>query len=64
MLTGLLATPIVLVLLAAPLGLLTAVGSRRRGYTTARAFLAGLAFPVTWTLWYLQDTGRRDLRNP
>jgi hypothetical protein len=34
---------------------LTMVGARRRGRGLPLAALAGLMFPVTWTIWYLHD---------
>ena len=34
---------------------LTAVGARRRGSAVLRAAVAGLVFPVTWTVWYVRD---------
>ncbi len=58
MLTGILAPLAVVALVGAPFALLTASGGRKRGYPAPTAFLAGLAFPVTWVLWYLQDTRR------
>jgi len=33
----------------------TAAGARRRGAGVPLAALAGLVFPVTWTVWYLHD---------
>ena len=50
--------PVVLFVLAAvmlPLQVLTGLGARRRGVATPRAVLAGLSFPVTWTVWYVVD---------
>ena len=38
-----------------PLPVLTALGARRRGLTAPRAAVAGLFFPVTWTVWYVRD---------
>jgi hypothetical protein len=35
--------------------LLTAAGARRRGLAVVPALLAGLFFPITWTVWYLRD---------
>ncbi|KRB74012.1 hypothetical protein ASE01_18630 [Nocardioides sp. Root190] len=34
---------------------LTMIGQRSRGSGLMIAALAGLAFPVAWTAWYLQD---------
>jgi len=34
---------------------LTALGARRRGNGLLSAAVAGLFFPVTWTVWYLRD---------
>lgn len=34
---------------------LTATGQRRRGHGLVLALVAGLFFPVTWTVWYLLD---------
>lgn len=41
-------------LMLAPVAL-TCVGARRRGSRLASAAVAGLFFPVTWTVWYLRD---------
>ena len=38
-----------------PLPVLTALGAHRRGNAVQLAVLAGLFFPVTWTVWYLRD---------
>lgn len=42
---------------AALLGLvaLTATGARRRGMSRPEAVAVGLAFPVTWIVWYVRD---------
>lgn len=37
------------------LACLTALGARRRGVSPGRALLAGLAFPLTWAVWYVVD---------
>jgi hypothetical protein len=37
------------------LPVLTALGAHRRGSEVPLAVLAGLFFPVTWTVWYLRD---------
>lgn len=34
---------------------LTAIGARRRGQNLPGAVVAGLFFPITWTVWYLHD---------
>lgn len=34
---------------------LTALGARRRGRSVASSVLAGVFFPVAWTVWYLRD---------
>ena len=34
---------------------LTAVGARRRGSRLPVAIVAGVFFPVTWTVWYVHD---------
>ena len=49
----LLAGPILL--LAASLAVLTAVGARHRGNPIWLAALSGLAFPLAWVLWYVHD---------
>lgn len=36
-------------------GSLTATGARRRGAGPLLAALAGLCFPITWTVWYVHD---------
>jgi hypothetical protein len=46
---------VVSVLVVVALGVLTALGARRRGAGLPLAALAGSAFPVTWTVWYLRD---------
>jgi hypothetical protein len=38
-----------------PLPVLTGLGARRRGVEFPLAVIAGLFFPVTWTVWYLRD---------
>ena len=35
--------------------LLTSLGARRRGSAVLPAALAGIFFPVTWTVWYVRD---------
>lgn len=37
------------------LALLTSIGQRRRGRGLASAAVAGIFFPVTWTVWYVRD---------
>jgi hypothetical protein len=44
-----------LVAVALPLPVLTAVGAHERGLSIGLAALAGVFFPVTWTVWYLRD---------
>jgi hypothetical protein len=44
-----------LVAVALPLPVLTALGAHERGPSIGRAVLAGVFFPVTWTVWYLRD---------
>jgi hypothetical protein len=44
-----------LVAVALPLAVLTAVGSHQRGLAIGPAALAGVFFPVTWTVWYRRD---------
>ena len=46
---------VVLWVVGSPLVVLTAIGARRRGNSAAIAILAGLAYPVTWVVWYLRD---------
>jgi hypothetical protein len=57
---------LVLAAVTLPLPVLTAIGAHRRGLTIPRAALAGLFFPVTWTVWYLRDQHpcRRAGRHP
>ncbi len=45
----------VLSVIALVLPTLTAVGARRRGVPVPVAVLAGICFPVTWTVWYVRD---------
>ena len=42
------------------LGILTALGERERGGGVPVAVLAGLAFPLTWIIWYVLDEHPRD----
>jgi hypothetical protein len=35
--------------------MLTALGARRRGSAVVQAAIAGIVFPVTWTVWYVRD---------
>ena len=44
-----------LVALALTLPVLTVLGGRRRGYGWPLAVLAGVAFPIAWVAWYVQD---------
>ena len=46
---------LVLAAISLPLPVLTALGARQRGHRVPLAVLAGLFFPVTWTVWYLRD---------
>jgi hypothetical protein len=34
---------------------LTAIGARRRGRGFVSAVMAGVFFPITWTVWYVRD---------
>jgi hypothetical protein len=34
---------------------LTAIGGTRRGLRPIWSALAGVAFPVTWAVWYIRD---------
>lgn len=38
------------------IGVLTGLGARQRGQSHVAASLAGIAFPVTWIVWYVRDT--------
>ncbi len=51
------AVAVALVLVGGLLALvvLTGPGALRRGLAPLTASLAGLFFPVTWTVWYLRD---------
>jgi len=40
----------------------TATGERKRGRGVGLALVAGLFFPITWTVWYLLD--ERPYRSP
>ena len=46
---------VALALVVLAFGSLTAVGARRRGVGVPLAALAGICFPLTWTVWYLRD---------
>ncbi len=37
------------------LPVLTALGAHERGLPIGLAALAGILFPITWTVWYLRD---------
>jgi hypothetical protein len=38
-----------------PFAVLTGLGEHRRGARTVVAVLAGVAFPLTWVVWYVRD---------
>ena len=40
---------------ALPLPILTGLGAHRRGLAIPLVVLAGLFFPVTWTVWYVRE---------
>jgi hypothetical protein len=40
------------------LAVLTGVGARRRHNNIPLSVVSGLAFPLTWLVWYLRDTRR------
>jgi hypothetical protein len=44
-----------LLVVALPLGVLTALGAHERGLSIALSAAAGAFFPVTWTVWYVCD---------
>ena len=46
---------LLIVAVAGPLALLTALGAHRRGLAIPLAAVTGLLFPVTWTVWYVRD---------
>jgi hypothetical protein len=46
---------VLIVAVAGPLALLTALGAHRRGLAIPLAAVTGLLFPVTWTVWYVRD---------
>ena len=46
---------VVATVLSLPPIAVTAVGARRRGLAWPVAVLAGVAFPVTWGVWYVRD---------
>ena len=37
------------------LAVLTALGAHRRGSGALPSVVAGLFFPITWTIWYVRD---------
>ncbi|HET7018640.1 MAG TPA: hypothetical protein VFI65_32275 [Streptosporangiaceae bacterium] len=45
-----------------PLAVLTLIGARRRGQRWRFAWLAGLAFPLTWAIWYVNDERAAGIR--
>jgi hypothetical protein len=51
----LLETLLVSAVVSSPLALLTAIGAHQRGRAMPLAVLAGLTWPVTWTVWYVKD---------
>ncbi|WP_139983083.1 hypothetical protein [Nocardioides litoris] len=53
-----------LLLLAAPLVVLTAVGAHARGLPWPAALVAGVPFPLTWAWWYVVDGSHRDREVP
>ena len=46
---------LVLAAVVLSLAVLTALGAHRRGLAAPRAAVAGLFFPVTWSVWYVRD---------
>jgi hypothetical protein len=46
---------VLLLVVGSSLTVLTAIGARRRGNRIALTLLAGLAYPVTWVVWYVRD---------
>ena len=44
-----------LAVITLPLPVLTGLGARRRGLAIPLVVLAGVVFPVTWTVWYVRD---------
>ena len=46
---------VLIVAVAGPLALLTALGAHRRGLAIPLAAVTGVLFPVTWTVWYVRD---------
>jgi hypothetical protein len=46
------------------LGVLTYVGSRRRGDSSDLAVLSAFVFPATWIAWYVQDELRTRTGGP
>lgn len=55
MLQAVIVVAVVLLVVGSPFAVLTAIGARRRGNRMALALLAGLAYPVTWVIWYVRD---------
>jgi hypothetical protein len=49
------ALAVVLAAGALALPVLTGLGAHRRGQRWPLAVVAGLAFPVTWAVWYVRD---------
>jgi hypothetical protein len=46
---------VLIVAVAGPLALLTALGAHRRGLAIPLAAVTGILFPITWTVWYVRD---------
>lgn len=46
---------VVIAVLVLPLLVITVRGAHRRGLPVPAAVVAGLFFPVTWTIWYFRD---------
>jgi hypothetical protein len=59
---GIAVAALALLVLALPLAALTAWGAVQRGNDGAMAVVAGLAFPVTWVVWYVRDEQRYPRR--
>jgi hypothetical protein len=44
-----------LLVVVLPLQVLTALGAHERGLSIGLSAAGGAFFPVTWTVWYVQD---------
>lgn len=61
---GAVVTLVVALAAVVALGVVTAIGQRRRGSRPAVVVLAGVFFPVAWIGWYVHDELHRPTPSP